>query len=1710
MNLLKIFLSATLLIMAFTMSGCQGNNSDSPETNTTQPDVNNTLPPIDTNSSKDPVTLQFVFADEFNVTSSGQVRQVDLRAFDASGTLNTEGQITVQYPQKPDAGTFSPNTATITDGIAHFTYTAPLDLQGRVDSGDTFSNYTFFSTTNGAVNDTLKVNYTPGSSIVIGDPILQQLTLSESNITISQSEQTYTLTLFAYTDQQTTDINLEVGIQFGDLGIDVGYFTPSSPSIVNGRVTLTYNGPLNLLNTKSSLSSTTFTLFDKANPGITVPLTVNFTPDTPTLRVESPTVILTSNSQAETVTVLAFDSNNQAFNSGTILVEYPDAITNGSVSGGTFTQAEANIVNGKAIFNFTGPNPLSQIATQTFTFRYKENQTVSTTMTMQYNPTLPTIDSLSINESVTTLTANSQVHTVNISALDTNGNFVNSGVVNVKFPTAISTGVDLGTFTTFTVNIVNGIAKFNYTAPSNLVKTSSTNPTEIFTFTDAADSTNTVTWTVNYTPDRPTLRVESPTVILTSDGQTERVTILAFDSANKAFNGGTIEVEYPTDITNGTFSGGTFNEAEVSIVNGKAVFTYVGPNPLELKATPLTFNFKYKEDATVVAAALSMNYTPNNPTIATLAINEVNTTISQDKQVHTVVINALDSTNNFVKTGTINVKFPTEISTGVDVGSFTELSANVVNGQATFVFTGPNDVQGTSVVLPSATFEFSDAASSASSISWNVTYNPDIPRIRLTNSSIDITQDSETVLVHVLGFDENNQSLSAGTISVAYPAEIINQNANGGRFLENEVEISNGEAIFTFEGPSTLENINPLTFTFSYKGNALVVTKDLNISYSPPTATVYLNNNTKEVTLNSETVNIDVDVRDAFNNPFPTGSVKIVYPDDVKLGRDIGSFISSEVTLVNGVASFVYTSPKNLDANTSDIVFKFYHDSLPAVTVPYTVTINPEPNQVILTDYYLTSSYSDGNITMNLDSTKLITFYIKDKDGNLLSDSNVTSVVATVLNVALADLADSNASNPAADTQTLTKNSASLSIISNTISGVVPIKTVATFKGVNNEDVNITEVFNVVIASGPPTAMSISYVSTSNDTTNAKFVEKMVVAITDKYSNRVNSNPGISVALIAGYADDTSGSLGYMYHESGATIDTTDDKIKVQSGSVMQVNLTTGGSNYSLAPDVSLANGDGNFSATAYLSNYGGISEVNIISGGKEYVIPPTVIAEGTGYGFSATAILASTGTFFTTDIATSGYPILTLDNPGLGYTSVPTVSVTNPNAGSGFDATAILESTGSISTFTINNGGSGYAVGDVILVESDCATSPTIKVKEINTSDSNATTLIEILNTGSGCTYANVDTLGTGDADISLVIGYKLKEVRLNNGGVTYDDPLLTVSGGGGSGAQVSSKIGFAVSSVTVDNIGTGYRSSAVVSFTNQQDGENVSAYTVVRYPVSYITITEAGANYVNSDTLSITNAAGDITGSGALGNIEVFADFSTVVENSGTNDDFLMTFGNGYSYNASGKWDITSTGANDEFERVLTDQYDGNTTTNLGFAVGNNFRQDVCINAQEWVGTASTPSSAFDSNGLAEIDITYDYYLAAKDIIISANLVGAQNNFGETVKIGEAIKHTLRGTGLIADTLNLPAGLSHAVYRMYIELDGALDQFRNVNFTYTVSSASTGLTIHRINDSMDDGIHSCPSNNDQGRAYVEVEVSTTLTATIKLENLVISREFK
>ena len=553
------------------------------------------------------------------------------------------------------------------------------------------------------------------------------------------------------------------------------------------------------------------------------------------------------------------------------------------------------------------------------------------------------------------------------------------------------------------------------------------------------------------------------------------------------------------------------------------------------------------------------------------------------------------------------------------------------------------------------------------------------------------------------------------------------------------------------------------------------------------TATVVLPVSTKEVVTNSELVNITVKVFDGNNNPFTTGNIKIAYPDDVLTGRDIGGFAVLTVAPdSSGTANFTYTAPSNLNADTSDIVFTFYHDSNPTTGSIYTVAINPELNQTVLTNYTLEVS-DPTNITMGLESNKQLSFSVKDDNANPIADSSMTSMTITSLNSVFGTLSNDTGTITGVNTLTVNaKNEVTVNLTSYTNSGLNSIKVDTTFTDVNSNEQNLSEIFNILVLSGPPSAMSLAYASTSQDKTRAKFIEKWVLTVVDKYNNPVDSNPGVTMGMIAGYAQDSS-------------------------------------------------------STAANPANY----------------------------------------LYFNPGTATGGALNAASDD------------------------------------FTAQNG--------------------------------------------------------------------------------VFDD----------------------------------------VDFDNE----------------------------------------------------------------------VLVTFGNGYTYPASGKWDIDSTTSSSNV-LGLKDDYNNTDTDELGFAVGNNFRQDVCDPGIEWVANVFPENNNFIMNdqGSLIVNIEYDYYLVGKSTVLWVNLVGKDYASDATVKIGESRKVTLRGQGLESIEYSYAAGFVGEVH-FPISITNTVEWYYNANFGYLVQATGDGTTWTVSETSMDNGITSCING---GVAYVKVNVTgATKAGTLSLIGVLPNSEF-
>ena len=302
------------------------------------------------------------------------------------------------------------------------------------------------------------------------------------------------------------------------------------------------------------------------------------------------------------------------------------------------------------------------------------------------------------------------------------------------------------------------------------------------------------------------------------------------------------------------------------------------------------------------------------------------------------------------------------------------------------------------------------------------------------------------------------------------------------------------------------------------------------------------------ITQNNQVVEVEVTVIDAANRPYSEGNIELIYPNDVRTGRDVGSFDKITSPIKNGKAVFSYTAPSDISSDKSDIVFGFFHDSNASVNVNYTFKIVPDTTQFIHSSYELTMS-NPTDVVMGRNATKDIAFTVKSKAGLVVPSSDMTSISATVKEIEKATMVDSSITTPTATITRSQLNPLSLTVNSNDISGIVPIEVTAIFKGSDNSTVTLTKIFNVIVLSGPPSSVSVEYVGSSFS--NGKYKETWVLKAIDEDGNKVNTSPSISSGLLVGYAksNQTNNPADYLFYgrTPGGTLSSVASKGKFTS-----------------------------------------------------------------------------------------------------------------------------------------------------------------------------------------------------------------------------------------------------------------------------------------------------------------------------------------------------------------------------------------------------------------------------------------------------------------------------------------------------------------------------------------------------------------------------------
>jgi len=167
-----------------------------------------------------------------------------------------------------------------------------------------------------------------------------------------------------------------------------------------------------------------------------------------------------------------------------------------------------------------------------------------------------------------------------------------------------------------------------------------------------------------------------------------------------------------------------------------------------------------------------------------------------------------------------------------------------------------------------------------------------------------------------------------------------------------------------------------------------------------------------------------------------------------------------------------------------------------------------------------------------------------------------------------------------------------------------------------------------------------------------------------------------------------------------------------------------------------------------------------------------------------------------------------------------------------------------------------------------------------------------------------------------------------------------------------------------------------------------------------------------------------------------------------------------------------------------------------------------------REWIGSTDSESYQLDDQGTVVISYKYDYHLTGKDALIWVNLNGYQADTKKDTRIGEVVKHTLRGTGLTkipTAGYNLEKNQSDVTATFQIWHENAPERYRNGHFSWDVKAGST-CSYSIIDSSNKYDARTCENGgNSLGYAYIRFSLSSfpDKGCSFDLERIIVSKEF-
>lgn len=278
----------------------------------------------------------------------------------------------------------------------------------------------------------------------------------------------------------------------------------------------------------------------------------------------------------------------------------------------------------------------------------------------------------------------------------------------------------------------------------------------------------------------------------------------------------------------------------------------------------------------------------------------------------------------------------------------------------------------------------------------------------------------------------------------------------------------------------------------------------------------------------------------------------------------------------------------------------------------------------------------------------------------------------------------------------------------------------------------------------------------------------------------------------------------------------------------------------------------------------------------------------------------------------------IALTNPGAGYTTAPSVTISAPPAGSnGVQATAVATITtgaGGVQSISIDNIGSGYTSVPTVTIAAPDVPGGTQAVAYATITNGNVVA-ISVGTPGSGYTAVPAVTISGGggssaNAIAALSTGI-VNSITLTDAGSGYTSPpTVTISGGGGSNATAIAQLTtFKKGTVTVlvTNGGAGYTSTPSVTITGG-GGTNANGIAIVSgSQVTQVIMDNPGSGYTSTPNVAITGGGATINATAiAVANLDQIVDVAVF---SGR---VWVAIGRTVYYSAAGSYsDFTSVSA-------------------------------------------------------------------------------------------------------------------------------------------------------------------------------------------------------